>query len=125
MQAAGTGEHPLRVAQPIRLYFGVRDERDLYLEAHFRALARHHPNLSFIPVLSAPRRATTRRTGFVHEAVRADHASFAGWKAYLAGPPVMVEAASAMLAACRMVREDIHADAFYTEAEKAAMPAGA
>ncbi|HUI18224.1 MAG TPA: 2Fe-2S iron-sulfur cluster-binding protein [Alphaproteobacteria bacterium] len=131
--AGGSGLAPIKsivetalrhgVAQPIRLYFGVRDERDLYLEEHFAALARHHPNLGFIPVLSEPRRATRRRTGFVHDAVRADHASFAGWKAYLAGPPVMVEAASAMLGACGMAAEDIHADAFYTEAEKAGMPA--
>jgi ferredoxin-NAD(P)+ reductase (naphthalene dioxygenase ferredoxin-specific) len=133
--AGGSGLAPIKsivetalrhgVVLPIQLYFGVRDERDLYLEAHFRALARHHPNLDFIPVLSAPRRATTRRTGFVHEVVRADHASFAGWKAYLAGPPVMVEAVVAMLAAAFMAPEDIHADAFYTEAEKARMPASA
>ena len=47
-----------------------------------------------------------------------------GAKAYLAGPPVMVEAATALLAEARgMRRQDIHADAFYTEAEKAALSA--
>jgi len=130
--AGGSGLAPIKsivetallhgITQPIQLYFGVRDERDLYLEDHFAGLAARHPHLSFVPVLSQPSRPTLRRTGLLHEAVRADHASFAGWKAYLAGPPALVEAASAMLAECHMVPEDIHADAFYTEAEKAALP---
>ena len=112
-------------ARPIWLYFGVRDERDLYLEAHFTALARQHPGLRFVPVLSEPSAPTARRRGMLHEAVAADHAGFAGFKAYLAGPPPMVEAASAMLRARGLPPEDIHADAFYTEAEKAALAAPA
>lgn len=46
-------------------------------------------------------------------------------KAYLAGPPVMVEAATALLLARGLRRVDIHADAFYTEAETAALAATA
>jgi CDP-4-dehydro-6-deoxyglucose reductase/ferredoxin-NAD(P)+ reductase (naphthalene dioxygenase ferredoxin-specific) len=111
----------LDMKQPIQLYFGVQDERDLYLEAHFASLAARHPQFHFIPVLSAPSRATQRRTGFVHEAVATDFADCDGCKAYLAGPPVMVEAATAMLAARGLRRVDIHADAFYTEAEKQAL----
>ncbi len=131
--AGGSGLAPIKsivetalglgMRQPIHLYFGVRDERDLYLEGHFRDLAARHPNLAFGPVLSEPRAATARRTGFVHEAVARDFAGFDGAKAYVAGPPVMVEAASALLASRGMRREDIHADAFYTEAERAAVGA--
>lgn len=105
--------------QDIHLYFGVRDERDLYLQDHFAGLAAAHPNLRFIPVLSEPTAATRRRTGFVHAALDADIADFDGCKAYLAGPPPMVEAATTLLIARGMRREDVHADAFYTEAEKA------
>jgi naphthalene 1,2-dioxygenase ferredoxin reductase component len=129
--AGGSGLAPIKsivesalaagMAQPIDLYFGVRTERDLYLEEHFRELEARHGNFRFIPVLSAPDGATTRRTGFVHEAACADHADLDGAKAYLAGPPVMVEAATAALLARGMRRQDIHADAFYTEAEKAAL----
>jgi NAD(P)H-flavin reductase/ferredoxin len=133
--AGGSGLAPIKsivetalalgMRQPIRLYFGVRDERDLYLEDHFRAIAGRHPGFSFTPVLSDPSAATRRRTGFVHEAVDADHDSFDGCKAYLAGPPVMVEAATAMLHARGMRREDVHADAFYTEADKPQLEAPA
>lgn len=42
--------HGLR--QPIRLYFGVRCERDLYLVDHFERLANAYGSLTFIPVLS-------------------------------------------------------------------------
>ena len=131
--AGGSGLAPIKsivetalatgMPQPIRLYFGVRDERDLYLEDHFTALAAKHENLGFIPVLSEPRGPTKRRAGFVHQAVAADIADFDGSKAYIAGPPVMVEAASALLEARGMRREDIHADAFYTEAERAKLRA--
>jgi naphthalene 1,2-dioxygenase ferredoxin reductase component len=129
--AGGSGLAPIKsivesalaagMAQPIELYLGVRAERDLYLEDHFRTLAARHPNLRFVPVLSQPDGGTTRRQGFVHEEAAADHPDLDGTKAYLAGPPVMVEAATTLLLARGMRREDIHADAFYTEAEKAAL----
>jgi CDP-4-dehydro-6-deoxyglucose reductase/ferredoxin-NAD(P)+ reductase (naphthalene dioxygenase ferredoxin-specific) len=131
--AGGSGLAPIKsivetalahgMAQPIRLYFGVRDERDLYAESAMAALAAAHPNFCFIPVLSTPSNSTARRTGFVHHAVAADLGDTDGMKAYLAGPPPMVEAAAALLAERGLRREDIHADAFYTEAEKAALGA--
>ena len=131
--AGGSGLAPIKsivatalaqgMAQPIRLYFGVRDERDLYGEREMAALAAVHPNFRFTPVLSTPSGPTARRTGFVHHAVAADLDDIDGMKAYLAGPPPMVEAAAALLAARGLRREDIHADAFYTEAEKAALGA--
>lgn len=127
--AGGSGMAPIKsiveralaagLRQGIYLYFGVCDERDLYLEDHFAALARAHPNLHFIPVLSEPSGATDRRTGFPHDAVMADFEDLDGCKAYLAGPPPMVEAASRMLTMLGVRRQDVHADAFYTEAEKA------
>jgi len=129
--AGGSGLAPIKsivetalgigLRQPMHLYFGVRDERDLYLEDHFRALAAQHPNLRFTPVLSDPRAPTRRRTGFVHLAALDDITDLDGTKAYIAGPPVMVEAASALLEHRGVRREDIHADAFYTEAERAAV----
>ena len=105
--------------QPIQLYLGVRDEPDLYLEAHFRALEAQHPNFRFTPVLSEPKRKTRRRTGFLADIIRQDISGFDGGKAYLAGPPVMVETCVAALQAIGVRRVDCHADAFYTEADKA------
>ena len=109
----------LALPQPIHLYFGVRDARDLYLETHFAALAARHDNLRFTAVLSEGT-GDGRRAGLVHEAVVADLDSFDGCKAYLAGPPAMVEEMARLLERRGMRRLDIHADAFYTAAEMAA-----
>ena len=134
--AGGSGLAPIKsivetalasgATQPIRLYFGVRDERDLYLEEHFRKLAKKHRNLTFEPVLSEPTKATERRTGFLADIIRKDFGGakasvLDGAKAYLAGPPVMVETAVAALTELGLRRQDCHADAFYSEAEKAAL----
>lgn len=104
--------------QPIHLYHGVRSQRDLYRHEHFAAQARCHANFRYVPVLSEAVDSRSRR-GLVHDAVAADFADFDGCKAYLAGPPAMVEAASVLLERRGMRRADIHADAFYTAAEMA------
>jgi len=104
-------------AREVHLYFGVRDERDLYLTEHFEALAAKHPNTRFTPVLSEPAEPTARRTGFVHQAALADLPDLSGFKVYMAGPPVMVEAANEALKARGVSPADIHADAFYSAAE--------
>ena len=132
--AGGSGLAPIKAIvesalargkrQPIHFYFGAGDERDVYLADHFAALAARHDNFRFVPVLSAPRAATQRRTGLVHEVVAADIDALDGAKAYLAGPPAMVEAATALLLhRLGLPPEDVHADAFYTEADKAAQRA--
>jgi CDP-4-dehydro-6-deoxyglucose reductase/ferredoxin-NAD(P)+ reductase (naphthalene dioxygenase ferredoxin-specific) len=107
-----------RLPQHIYLYFGVRTERDLYLHDHFTELAAKHETLHFMPVMSEASNGG-HRTGLVHEAVAQDFDEFDGCKAYLAGPPVMVEAATRLFEQRGMRRIDIHADAFYTAAEMA------
>ncbi|MSP67076.1 MAG: 2Fe-2S iron-sulfur cluster binding domain-containing protein [Alphaproteobacteria bacterium] len=129
--AGGSGLAPIKsivetalkagLRQHIYLYFGARDARDLYLVEHFAGLAKRHDTLTFIPVLSAPSAATPHRTGFLHEAVGADFTDLDGCQAYLAGPPVMVEACVGALTARGMRREDCHADPFFTDAEKKAL----
>jgi len=76
--------------EKVVLYFGVRSERDLYRESLLRDLAARHPSFSYHVVLSEQLGAPGRRYGLVHEAAAHDVADFTGWKAYLAGPPVMI-----------------------------------
>ena len=98
---------------PVTLYFGVRSERDLYHEGLFKDLAAQHPNFRYQVVLSEQIGAKGRRYGLVHEAI--DLPIPEGTMAYLAGPPVMVEAATALLAANGLGPRQIHADAFYNQ----------
>lgn len=128
--AGGSGLAPVKsivetalahgMKQPIHVYFGVRAERDLYLVEHFQALAKRHPNLTFAPVLSEAQSAQYR-SGFVTQAVAEDLPDLDGWKAYVAGPPLMVDAAMEMAFARGMQKKDMHADVFFTPEELPAL----
>ncbi|TVR82600.1 MAG: oxidoreductase [Rhodospirillales bacterium] len=130
--AGGSGLGPIRaivdtalacgVERPVQVYLGVRDERDVYLEGHFMALQRRHPNLRFEAVLSDPQGATRRRTGPLDRIIAADLAGFGGFKAYLAGPPAMVEAVVETLVHRGLPAGDIHADPFYPDAKSPTVP---
>jgi CDP-4-dehydro-6-deoxyglucose reductase len=121
--AGGSGLAPVKavaetalakgMGQPIRIYFGARSERDLYLLDRFAALTERHSNLSFVPVLSEDSGSGFRR-GYVSDVVAADLGDLDGWKAYLAGPPAMVDAAGPVLRQRGLRAVDIHADVFYT-----------
>jgi CDP-4-dehydro-6-deoxyglucose reductase/ferredoxin-NAD(P)+ reductase (naphthalene dioxygenase ferredoxin-specific) len=125
--AGGTGLAPIRaivrraldcgMPGPIHLYFGVREARDVYGEAELRDWAAVHPELRVHVVLSeSDPAAAGHRSGMVTDAVRADFGAMAGFNAYLAGPPAMVDAAVELLREKGVAARDIHADAFYSAA---------
>ncbi|TCV97716.1 CDP-4-dehydro-6-deoxyglucose reductase/ferredoxin-NAD(P)+ reductase (naphthalene dioxygenase ferredoxin-specific) [Luteibacter rhizovicinus] len=128
--AGGSGLAPIKgiveaaiargMKQPIHVYFGARSDRDLYLVDHFVDLAQRHPNLTFTAVLSDAPFEARWRTGFVTDAVAKDLQDFDGWKAYVAGPPAMVEAAMQISTARGLRSEDLHADVFFTPGEASA-----
>jgi len=127
--AGGSGMAPIKSiietallddpARTIHCYFGVREERDVYLERQLVELGRQHPNLHFQIVLSQHNGPTARRTGTVAEAVTKDFVLLDGFKAYVAGPPAMVETVQSQLQSKGLATRDIHADAFYSQAEDA------
>lgn len=104
MVAGGTGFAPLKsmlrhvlengMRRAIHFYWGARHGEDLYEQARMLEWARRYPQLTFTAVLSEASRgeATHHRTGWVHEAVLADHPHLAGLEVYAAGPPAMIEA---------------------------------
>jgi len=120
--AGGTGLAPIKgiiehafyigVTRPMHLYWGVRQRRDLYLPDLPRAWEGDHANFRFTPVLSEPDSDWTGRTGFVHEAVLADHPDMGGFDVYLAGPPIMVESGGKAFAAAGLPLDRIFSDAF-------------
>src|SRR3546814_4921437 len=100
--------------QPIHLYFGARGSHDVYGLQQLDALVRAHPRLSHHVVLSAANGRSAFREGFVHEAIAADIDRMAGWKAYVAGPPAMVEAVGQVCRERHLREGDLHADVFFT-----------
>jgi CDP-4-dehydro-6-deoxyglucose reductase len=100
----GTGFAPLKAIvrhvlergppRQLHLYWGARKRIDLYEDERVRQWVASKPHLGYTPVLSAatPEDNWTGRTGFVHEAVFADHPDLSGFDVYASGPPAMVDA---------------------------------
>lgn len=119
--AGGTGfgpvkaiiEHAIAIEfkQPIYLYWGVRDEVDLYMDFPYQ-WAKAHKNIHFIPILSEPSSAWQGGVGFVHESVLADFADLGDYNVYACGPPVMVKAVAETFVKQGMVKEHFFSDAF-------------
>jgi CDP-4-dehydro-6-deoxyglucose reductase/ferredoxin-NAD(P)+ reductase (naphthalene dioxygenase ferredoxin-specific) len=129
--AGGSGMAPMKsiveaalhhgFRQPIRFYFGVRQARDLYLVDHFEGLSTRHPNLTFVPVLSQAE-SDVHRAGLVTDAIAEDLDALRGWKAYMAGPPAMTDAAAPLVFERSLPADDLHVDVFFTP-EATAAPA--
>ena len=61
------------------------------------------------------------RMGFVHRAVMDDFPDMAGLQVYACGAPIVVESARRDFSEqCRLPAEELYADSFLTEADKAA-----
>lgn len=105
-------------SEPITLVYGQRNLAELYYHAEFRALAAQHANFSYVPALSEDASGFSGAKGFVHDAAR-EHfkGDFSGRKAYLCGPPVMIEACLATLMQGRLYERDIYAEKFITAAD--------
>lgn len=135
MLASGTGIAPIMAmvkyalrkqiqsVRPITVYWGGRARADLYLLDELTQLAKSHPGLSVVPVLSEPTPACawTGRTGLVHRALMEDHpAGLARAQVYACGAPVMVEAArSDFVRQCALPAGEFFADSFLSEADRA------
>lgn len=115
-------DEPDRPARPVRLYWGCRSRRDLYLPDLPQQWAREQPNFTYVPVLSdaLPEDHWSGRTGFVHRAVMEDLPDLSGWQVYACGAPVMVEAAKRdFTQRCGLPEDQFFADAFTSQADLA------
>lgn len=104
----------------IYLFQGARNVAELYHREKFEALASKHSNFVYVPALNEPAIDDDWQgfVGFVHEAA-IDHfdGKFAGHKAYLCGPPLMIDAAITALMQGRLFENDIHMEKFLTAAD--------
>jgi len=130
--AGGTGFAPIKgiiehalaegLNQPMYLYWGVRADKDLYLDELPLKWAKHLPNFHFVPVFSDPsaEQSTDVRTGYVHDAVIADFPDgLAEFDVYASGPPVMVHAGFDAFKQHGLTEDRYFSDAFEYQAPKA------
>ncbi len=105
---------------PITLVYGARNQAELYYHDEFLALAAAHANFTYVPALSDEPADSTWQgfRGFVHEAAKAHFDNdFRGRKAYLCGPPVMIEACISTLMQGRLFERDIYTEKFFSAAD--------
>jgi len=134
--ASGTGFAPIKaivehmihqgIGRPVRLYWGGRRPRDLYMDELARQWPQALPDFRYVPVVSEPATedAWSGRTGFVHQAVMQDLPDLSGYQVYACGAPPMVEAARRDFGAhCGLPEGEFYADAFTSEADLAAQQA--
>lgn len=133
MLASGTGFAPVKailehmqfmgITRDVVLYWGGRRPHDLYLDAWVREQQAAMPHLRYVPVVSdaLPEDGWTGRTGFVHQAVLQDLPDLSGHQVYACGAPIVVDSARKdFTERAALPEEEFYADAFTTEADKAA-----
>lgn len=107
-------------ALPITLVYGQRTREELYYHDEFLALAERHPNFTYVPALSnEPERSDwPGLRGFVHDAAKAHfNNDFRGHKAYLCGPPMMIDACISTLMQGQLYERDIYTEKFISAAD--------
>ena len=125
MMAGGTGFAPLKgilehafyvgIDRPIHLFWGVRAQRDLYMDALPRAWADEHPQFHYTPVLSDPQedgQPWTGATGLVSQVVLDTYPQLQAFDIYMSGPPAMIEAATPQFVAHGAQLNHLYSDAF-------------
>lgn len=105
---------------PITLVYGARSRGELYYHDEFAALAERHPNFRYVPALSDEPADSgwSGLRGYVHEAAKAHFDNdFRGHKAYLCGPPLMIDACITTLMQGRLFERDIYTEKFFSAAD--------
>ena len=131
--ASGTGFAPIKaiiehmqfmgITRDTVLYWGGRRPHDLYLHDWVLARCAEMPHLTYVPVVSdaLAEDAWSGRTGFVHQAVLQDLPDLSGHQVYACGAPIVVDSARKdYVEKAGLPSEEFYADAFTSEADKAA-----
>ncbi len=122
--AGGTGFAPIKSmieqlieqadTRPIHLYWGARAKIDLYRHDLPEKWAFQYPHIEYTPVLSDMDASDNweGRTGFVHNAVTEDFADLSGHDVYIAGPPIMIDAAKKAFVKNGLPEDQLFSDSF-------------
>ena len=127
--AGGTGWAPLKAMvsylftkypdYPATVIFGARTRKELYDHEFLTKFSQRYPSLQYIPAVSdeAVDPEGPCATGRVDEVIGRRFERLQGYKAYVAGPPPMVDACVTALYQRRLFARDIYREDFFTQAE--------
>lgn len=105
--------------ESITLFHGARNQEELYYANKFKEYEKKHKNFKYIPVLSDKNiKDWDGETGYLNEvAIKTYDNNFSGHKAYLCGPPAMLDACITALMRGRLYERDIHIEKFFSKAD--------
>jgi len=94
----------------IILFQGARNLEELYYKELFESLQQQYPNFTYVPGLSGPdiEPEWDGLTGYIHEAAKEKmNGKFEGYRAYMCGPPMMIDACITALMSGRFFEKDM------------------
>ena len=109
----------------ITFIYGARNQSELYYRELFEELAEEHDNFTYVPALSEEPEDSDWQgaRGFVHEVAKAHFdGKFEGHKAYMCGPPPMIDACITTLMQGRLFEQHLFMENFYNQGDKDAAP---
>ncbi len=116
--ATGTGIGPLRSMlyiaipnTPVRLYWGLRHESDMYWDTEFTELAKTHPTFHYHLVLSQPEASWRGNTGHVTEYIAKEN-ELMDTEYYLCGNKQMIADVKKLLLAHTIPESQIKTELF-------------
>ena len=104
----------------ITLVYGARNRAELYDDSLFQDLVAKHANFTYVPTLSQPDEADNwvGETGYVHDAASKHFGGdFRNHKAYMCGPPAMIDACITALIRGRLFERDMFMEKFISAAD--------
>lgn len=123
MLATGTGFAPIRSLllqliadksqRSVHLYWGARQEADLYCLSEAAALVAQLSNSKFTPVLSRPNSVWQGERGYIQSTVARDYPNLADYEVYACGSTAMINGAQQHLEKeCSLPPDAFLSDAF-------------
>lgn len=107
-------------SREIILYQGARNLEELYYRDLFESLEAQYENFTYVPGLSGPdiEPEWDGPVGYIHEVAK-EHmgGKFEGYRAYLCGPPMMIDACITMLMRARLFEKDMFMEKFFSAAD--------
>lgn len=104
----------------ITLVYGQRTQEELYYHDEFLELEKRHENFTYVPALSDEPDDSSWQgfRGYVHDAAKEHFGNdFSGNKAYLCGPPRMIDSCISTLMQGRLYERDIYTEKFISAAD--------
>jgi ferredoxin-NADP reductase/ferredoxin len=96
----------------LSLYHGSYNPEGFYLVEELKSLARAHGNFSYIPCVSEGDAPTGYARGMVLDIALAENPELSGWRVFLCGNPLMVNAARQQTFFAGASMREIYADPF-------------